>query len=61
MIREDLKDVLPLYRELTLEQCAELYKMQRKSLTSSQKRCVLATIGARAVYGEDYQPGVHNR
>lgn len=57
----DMKTVVELYQSLPLDQCEQLYHMQKDNFGYHTKKAVLAIIGAKFIYKENYRPGANRK
>jgi len=55
------KGILSLYKELPLDKCILLYKMQHDNVDCKTRFAVRTIIGAKLIYGENYGKLPENR
>lgn len=50
------KNLVRLYQLLDIPQCVELFRKQEPNLNRKTTLSLLSLIGAKALYGKDYEP-----
>ena len=55
-LTDEENSMVQLYQQLTIEQCAELFKQNENTYSPPLKNRLYVVIGAKFVWGKDYIP-----